>query len=126
MTVMNAYLDLHPTSHVVSGKVCTHNIQHVYREWTEGDRFFVLVMPSTSQLSSLIPNFLDLWIVLDNNGIFKVRSRSRLYSVSVQAIFAISLGSTGVDAYVKIGRGVSQSSGKMDTVDIVVVALRYT
>ena len=37
-------------------------------------RFLVLVMPSASQFPGLIPDFLDLRVVLDHDGVLKVGS----------------------------------------------------
>lgn len=69
-----ADLDLHPAAHVVSGKVGSDNIQHVHGERSECYRFLVLVMPSASQFPGLIPDFLDLRVVLDHDGVLKVGS----------------------------------------------------
>lgn len=67
-------LDLHPAANIVTGKVSTDNVQHVDREGSEGDRFLILIVPCASQLSGLIPDFLDLRVILHNNGVLEVGS----------------------------------------------------
>lgn len=58
----SAHLDLHPATDIVTGEVCADDIQHVHWKWTEGYRFFVLIVPCTAQFPCLIPHFLHLRI----------------------------------------------------------------
>ena len=50
-------------------------------------RFLVLVMPSASQFPGLIPDLLDLGVILDHDGVLKVGSGPRVSSVAVETIF---------------------------------------
>ena len=50
-------------------------------------RFLVLVMPSASQFPGLIPDFLDLRVILNHDGVLKVSARPRVSSVAVQTVF---------------------------------------
>ena len=50
-------------------------------------RFLVLVMPSASQFPGLIPDFLDLGVILNHDGVLKVSARPRVSSVAVETVF---------------------------------------
>ena len=53
----------------------------------EGDRFLILIVPCASQLSGLIPDFLDLRVVLHNNGVLEVGSGAGVSAIAVQTVF---------------------------------------
>ena len=119
----SSYLNLHPAAHIVSGKVSAHHVQHVNGERSEGDRLFVLVMPSAPKFAGLIPDLLNLRIILDNDGVFKVSSGAGIGAITIQAILSVSSGTTGVDGNVEFGVGTSQTSGQVDAVNVAVVSL---
>ena len=116
-------LNLHPASDVVSGKVSANDVQHVNGERSEGDGLLVLVVPRAPQLASLIPDLLNLGIVLDDNCVLKEGSRSRVSSISVKSVLGVSSGSARVDGDVEFGAGAAESGGQVNAVDIGVVAL---
>jgi hypothetical protein len=45
-------------------------------------------------------------------------------AISVEPVLSVPLGSTGVDSNVKIGRGVTETSWEVDTMDVVIVTLK--
>jgi hypothetical protein len=48
-----AYLNLHPALKVVSEEVGRHGVKHINLEWSEGDGFFVEIVPRASQFARL-------------------------------------------------------------------------
>jgi len=68
------YLNLHPTLEIVSKKVGSDSMEHVHLEGSKRNWLLIKVVPSTSELASLIPNFLHERIKLDNDRIFHKRS----------------------------------------------------
>ncbi len=64
-------LDLHPAADVVSGEIGSDDVQHVDGEGAESDGLLVLIVPSAAQLAGLIPDFLDLWVELDDDGVLE-------------------------------------------------------
>jgi hypothetical protein len=73
-------LDLHPAADVVAGEISANDIQHVDGERTERDGFLVLIVPSATQFAGLIPNFLHLWIELNDDGVLEECSRTGLFN----------------------------------------------
>lgn len=115
-------LDLHPTTDVVSCKVCPHDIQHVNWERPEGDRLFILVMPSASKFPCLIPNFLDLWVILNDDSVFKESAASSLSSIAVETILSVSSCATRVNSNVKVDGILSWIWVQVNTVSVTVVS----
>jgi len=70
------YLYLHPTSDVVTGEVSSDHVQHIDRERPEGDGLLVLVVPRAPELPGLIPDLLNLWVVLDDDDVLEVSAGS--------------------------------------------------
>lgn len=70
-----ADLYLHPAAYVVAGEVGPHHVQHVDGERAKRDGLLVQVVPSAPQLSRLVPNLLDLGIVLHHDNVLEVRPR---------------------------------------------------
>ena len=68
-----ADLYLHPAANVVAGEVGAHHVQHVDGERAERDRLLVQIVPSAPQLSRLIPNFLNLRVILHDDNVLEVR-----------------------------------------------------
>jgi len=116
-------LDLHPASHIVSGKVSSHHVQHVNREWPERDRFLVLIMPSAAKLPGLVPDLLYLRVVLHHDRVFEESAGPGVCAVPVEAVFCIAGGAAGVDCNIKLGAGPTYSGWKMNTVHVAVESL---
>lgn len=79
-------------------------------------------MPGTAKFSRLIPDLLDLWIVLDDNRILKECSGSCLCSVSIQSILGITSRATTVDGDVEVNAVLPSIRRKMNTTSMAIVA----
>jgi len=77
-------------------------------------------MPGTPQLSGLVPDLLDLRVVLHHDGILEKCSGARISTISIQAIFCIASGATGVYCDVKLSIAPSYPCGQVDTVHVAV------
>lgn len=85
-------LDLHPAADVVSGEIGSDDVQHVDGEGAESDGLLVLIVPSAAQLAGLIPDFLDLWVELDDDGILEECARAGLLCEFQQEIEHLIMG----------------------------------
>ena len=116
-------LNLHPASDIITGEISTDDVEHVDGERSEGDGFFVLVVPRASQFPGLVPDLLDLRVELDDDGVLEEGARTGLRSVSVESVLRVAAGAARVDAHVERGRRPSQTGRQMDAVDVGVVTL---
>lgn len=116
-------MDLHPTANVVSGKIGAHNIKHINGEGPKGDCLLVLVVPCAAQLARVVIDLLNIWIVLDHNGILEVGSASGVAAHSIESVLCVSLGATGVYAYIKVSLLLVAILVHVDTLVVTVVAL---
>lgn len=97
-----ANLDLHPAADVVTGEVSTDDVEHVDGEGTESDGLLVLIVPGAAQFAGDVPNFLDLVVVLDNDGVLKEGAESTWVG-AIAAIGGVTDGATGATADVEVG-----------------------
>lgn len=73
-----ADLNLHPALQIIAKEVGGNGMEHVNLEGSESHGFFVKVVPSAPEFSRLIPNLLDVRIVLNDYRVLDVTSgRSR-------------------------------------------------
>ena len=68
------YLNLHPASKIVSEEICGDWVKHIDLVWSESYCLFVEIIPCTSKPSCLIPNFLQLRVILNDDCVFDIRS----------------------------------------------------
>ena len=111
-------LDLHPALQIITQEVCSNCMQHVHLERSEGHSLLVEVVPSTTQLPGLIPNFLDIWIVLNDDGVFYVATRRRGSSISSHIVIGRGAHATRIEEDFKGGTKVTCSRFQVDTVGI--------
>lgn len=72
-----AHLNLHPALQVVAEEVGGDRVEHVDLKGTKRDCLLVKVVPRAAQFSSLIPDLLHEWIVLDDNGVLDEATAGR-------------------------------------------------
>ena len=53
------------------------------------DGLLVLLMPSAPQFSGLVPDLLDLRVVLHHDGVLEECARTGISTISIEAIFYI-------------------------------------
>ena len=119
--VFKLYLDLHPTLKIIPEEVGGHGMEHVNLEWTERDGLFIEIIPSTSQLPGLIPNFLDQRIILDDDRVLH-KSPGRGWTIN-----SIRIGRgrhpTSIQVNVKSSTQMSRTGSQVDTMWVRVVTL---
>jgi len=118
-----ADLDLHPAANIVAGEISTNNVKHVHGEGSECDRLLVLIMPCTSELPGLVPNLLDLGIVLDNDGVLEVSAGAGVSAVAVQTVLGVTGCAAGVDGHVELSLAASEGCGQVHALGVAVESL---
>lgn len=79
-------------------------------------------MPCAPQLPCLIPYFLNLRVVLNNDSVLKEGATARLRAVPIKTVLCVASCSTRVDANVEVDAGLSGVGSQVDAVSMTVVS----
>ena len=71
----------------------------------------------------MLTHLLNLRIILDDNGVFKVGTRAGIGAITIQSVLGVASSAARIDGDVKLGISPAQTGGKMDAVDVRVVTL---
>lgn len=118
-----ANLDLHPALQVVAKEIGSNRVQHIHLEWSEGHRLFVEVVPSATQLPRLIPHFLHVGVVLNDNGVLYVATGRRRRPISCHVVISGRAHPAGVQEDFEGSAEVTCSWFQVDAMGIRVEAL---
>lgn len=113
-------MNLHPALQVVSQEVGSDGVQHVYLERSESDCFLVEVVPRAAQFPGLIPDFLHVRVVLDDDGVLDVTTTRSGSSVTGGVVIGRRRHAAAVEEDLE---GRTQMSGSWFQVDAVGIAV---
>ena len=103
-------LNLHPTLQIVAKEIGGNCVEHVNLEGTECHGFFVKVVPRATQFSRLIPNFLNVRVVLNDYRVLDVTSGWCRRTVSGDIVISRTAHAARIQKYLE-GRTEMTSAG---------------